>query len=73
MIFTFLAIFCLKICRILIKIIIIVFYSVTDMELLRKQLNCESSMVVVGCGDKNLRISRYHRSRLLVTQSYVDK
>jgi hypothetical protein len=43
------------------------------MELLRKQLNCESSMVVVGSGNKNLRISRYHRQHLLVTQLYVDK
>lgn len=43
------------------------------MELLRKQLSCESSMVVIGSGDKNLRISRYHRQRLLITQSWVDK
>lgn len=48
-------------------------FSITDMELLRKQLVCESSMVVVGSGDKHMRISRRHRERLLVTQSFVDK
>jgi len=47
--------------------------NITEMELLRKQLNCETSMVIIGCGDHNLRVSRYHREKLLVTQSYIDK
>jgi hypothetical protein len=47
--------------------------NITEMELLREQLNCESSMVVIGSGDHNLRINRNHRQRLLVTQSFVDK
>lgn len=47
--------------------------SLTDMELFRKRLACETSLVVVGSGNENLYVSRDHREKLLITQSYVDK
>ncbi|ODN03015.1 KAT8 regulatory NSL complex subunit 3 [Orchesella cincta] len=47
--------------------------SLTDMELFRRRLPCETSLVVVGSGNENLYLSRAHREKLLTTQSYVDK
>ncbi|CAL8137948.1 unnamed protein product [Orchesella dallaii] len=47
--------------------------SLTDMELFRRRLACETSLVVVGSGNENLYVSRAHREKLLVTQSFVDK
>ena len=43
------------------------------MESFRKELDCETSLVVIGCGDDFLRVGQIHRKRLLITQSFVDK
>lgn len=43
------------------------------MELFRRRMACETSLVVVGSGNENLYVPRDHREKLLVTQSYIDK
>lgn len=43
------------------------------MELFRRKLTCETSLVVVGSGNENLYVCRDHREKLYVTQTYVDK
>lgn len=43
------------------------------MELFRRRLACETSLVVIGSGNENLYVARDCREKLYVTQSYVDK
>jgi len=47
--------------------------KVTEKGPLRKPVVYEPSMKTVGCGYHNLRVSRFQREKLLVTQSYTKK